>query len=69
MSKTGSLCQGLSEILGAFKIPGPQDNKIHGVPEVLLKNVHTDEATGKATIAPDQAEHARIVAEGGLANM
>ena len=34
-----------------------------------MKNVHTDEATGKETIAPDQAEHARIVAEGGLANM
>ena len=33
-----------------------------------MKNVQTDEATGKETIAPDQAEHDRIVAEGGLAN-
>ena len=54
---------------GGFRMTGAQDNKIHGVPEALLKNVHTDEATGKETIAPDQAEHARIVAEGGLANV
>ena len=55
------------ESVGSYR---PADGtKIHGVPEALLKNVQTDEATGKETIAPDQAEHDRIVAEGGLANV
>ena len=67
--KLGHYANACPDALGGFRMTGAQDNKIHGVPVALLKNVHTDEATGKETIAPDQAEHARIVAEGGLANV